>query len=591
MSQNPDSQTPPPATNSSGPKGPNRTVIGTVVALAGAMLLIPSVRNSVYKLLGISEGVVDVIEHVVDHKLAGKDLPGMPPLSNLTIIESGLTNLALKTAWHRTPEGSDVFPVALFRALKDPETGRPFIESFSKFGFTPSPLPNDDTGLPVGFSRIKSPHHDFVLTGFNCAACHSTHISYQGKNLHIDGAPSQLDIEAFFRGTLAAVKGEVENSNLGERAKFILRFIEYNAIDLAKMHVEAEQQPAQQSARPEETAQHDEALAFLKEKIESFVRIVASFERQTPAGPGRADSFGIIRNLMMTEAVVGGAGNFRPMTAPVSIPHLFGFGYFTNLHWDGNTTTGNDRNYAQAIALGANFDPKDLASSVNPYDLYTMESTAWALKPPAWPTDIFGPLDSNKITRGKQLFSSQGCADCHGGEGWHKLSVIGTDPNRLDNFSIPINNGGGKTSSYATNLYTSAIAVKVKAYDKYDVSPADRAKMDKWHDGVEPVWRETLNLGYFTRPLRGVWATAPFLHNNSVPTLWHLLQPAAQRPVKFATGHREYDPQRVGYIENPQTVVWELDTTISGNHNTGHEFGTRLSDEDKWALIEYLKTL
>jgi mono/diheme cytochrome c family protein len=294
--------------------------------------------------------------------------------------------------------------------------------------------------------------------------------------------------------------------------------------------------------------------------------------------------------MLMVPQVVGGH-NFMPMTAPVSIPHLFGFGSYTNLHWDGNTTTGNDRNYAQAIALGANFDPKTLVSSVRPHDLYKMEETARHLSAPTWPEAVLGRLDSGKVARGRKVYVAAGCAGCHTQPGWHSLDVIGTDPNRLNNYNTPLNVTGGGTATYATNLYTSAIAVKEKAYEMHNVPPAEQKKMDTWHAGVIPVWRSTDRLGYFIRPLRGVWATAPYLHNGSVPTLWDLLQPAAQRPRTFPMGHRELDPRKVGFIDRPGAPVWTFDTATSGNHNTGHEFGVKLPDEDKWALIEYLKTL
>jgi hypothetical protein len=56
-------------------------------------------------------------------------------------------------------------------------------------------------------------------------------------------------------------------------------------------------------------------------------------------------------------------------------------------------------------------------------------------------------------------------------------------------------------------------------------------------------------------------------------------------------GHREFDPKKVGYVDAPAKVVWEFDTSVSGNRNTGHEYGTGLTDEQKWDLVEYLKTL
>lgn len=122
--------------------------------------------------------------------------------------------------------------------------------------------------------------------------------------------------------------------------------------------------------------------------------------------------------------------------------------------------------------------------------------------------------------------------------------------------------------------------------------------------------------GYKPRPLAGVWATPPFLHNGSVPTLYQLLLPPEQREQRFFVGNREFDPVQVGYQTKPATAdddgFW-LDTRIAGNRNSGHAFaadaeswqrhvqdpkkhplpsgviGPLLSDDERYALIEYLK--
>jgi hypothetical protein len=123
--------------------------------------------------------------------------------------------------------------------------------------------------------------------------------------------------------------------------------------------------------------------------------------------------------------------------------------------------------------------------------------------------------------------------------------------------------------------------------------------------------------GYKPRPLAGVWATAPFLHNGSVPTIYQMLLPPARREARFFVGRREYDPTHLGYVTVPDADgdddgFW-LDTTIKGNWNTGHAFaadaatwkkhladpkgsplpngviGPELTDEERYAIIEYLK--
>jgi cytochrome c5 len=123
--------------------------------------------------------------------------------------------------------------------------------------------------------------------------------------------------------------------------------------------------------------------------------------------------------------------------------------------------------------------------------------------------------------------------------------------------------------------------------------------------------------GYKPRPLEGVWATPPFLHNGSVPTLYQMLLPPEKRDKTFFVGRREFDPKHVGYVTTPDADgdddgFW-LDTTIAGNHNTGHAFsadaaswakhlqdpvknplphgviGPEFKDEERLAIIEYLK--
>jgi hypothetical protein len=108
-------------------------------------------------------------------------------------------------------------------------------------------------------------------------------------------------------------------------------------------------------------------------------------------------------------------------------------------------------------------------------------------------------------------------------------------------------------------------------------------------------------LAYKVRPLNGVWATPPYLHNGSIPNIYLLLFPVSERPKTFYLGGREYDPENVGYRYDKISGGFEFDTAIRGNHNTGHEFnddksnvkviGRGLMPEERRALIEYLKTL
>jgi hypothetical protein len=94
---------------------------------------------------------------------------------------------------------------------------------------------------------------------------------------------------------------------------------------------------------------------------------------------------------------------------------------------------------------------------------------------------------------------------------------------------------------------------------------------------------------YKARPLNGIWATAPYLHNGSVPTLTELLKKSGDRKATFHVGGLEFDPVNVGFVEDMTKPLF--DTSVTGNSNKGHEYGVDLSHQEKKALIEYLKSL
>ena len=129
-------------------------------------------------------------------------------------------------------------------------------------------------------------------------------------------------------------------------------------------------------------------------------------------------------------------------------------------------------------------------------------------------------------------------------------------------------------------------------------------QQEQFYEGFGALDLPQVKLVYKARPLAGVWATAPYLHNGSVPTLYELLLPASQRSKKFFISRLDFDPVRVGLVGQPldRYGFW-FDTSIEGNQNIGHEFragysgepangviGPELTDEQRWDIIEYLKT-
>ena len=148
------------------------------------------------------------------------------------------------------------------------------------------------------------------------------------------------------------------------------------------------------------------------------------------------------------------------------------------------------------------------------------------------------------------------------------------------------------------------LLLRKKSYADMRLTP-DQAMQ---YDGDGALDLPQVLMVYKARPLGGVWATAPYLHNGSVPNLYELLSPADERSKKFFVGRFEFDPVLVGILAQPlgKGGFW-LDTSIRGNWNIGHEFragykkwepceppangviGPQLTDTERWALIEYLK--
>lgn len=144
--------------------------------------------------------------------------------------------------------------------------------------------------------------------------------------------------------------------------------------------------------------------------------------------------------------------------------------------------------------------------------------------------------------------------------------------------------------------------IRDQAYADARYTQAERAE----RDGFGALDLPQVIPGYKPRPLAGIWATPPYLHNGSVPTIYHLLSPFDERPKTFRVGSREFDPVHLG-LSVAGDDYWLFDTSKDGNHNTGHEFsrnfdeskigepsqkgliGPYLSPEDRLAIIEHLK--
>jgi cytochrome c553 len=184
------------------------------------------------------------------------------------------------------------------------------------------------------------------------------------------------------------------------------------------------------------------------------------------------------------------------------------------------------------------------------------------------------PIDSKLAARGETVFVNN-CAECHGTYGKEP-----TFPNR----NVPLDEIGTDPVRYQ--------ALGPLAYEFYDAS---------WFNRSSTVPVNKNPAGYSAPPLDGIWASAPYLHNGSVPTLWHMLR-SDKRPVVWRRTEDGYDRARVGLeVEEMSSVPSDVhspvekrsyyDSTRRSKSAAGHTFPDPLSEDEKTALLEYLKTL
>lgn len=171
-------------------------------------------------------------------------------------------------------------------------------------------------------------------------------------------------------------------------------------------------------------------------------------------------------------------------------------------------------------------------------------------------------LNTALAEQGKTIFN-QHCASCHAPDG-EKTGKI-----------IPVTELG--TDRHRVDMWTAEAAKRYNTYEKnHDWGMRNFQDVD----------------GYVAVLLDGIWLRGPYLHNGSVPTLKDLLRKAEDRPEKFFRGYDLIDPKNIGFVSSgvmAEKVGVLYDTKVSGNSNVGHNYGTDLPEDQKEALLEYLK--
>jgi hypothetical protein len=436
-------------------------------------------------------------------------------------------------------------------------------------------IPDPQFGWPIGFSRKAEVKHlgGQSAVGINCASCHVAQLtSSAGKEpIRILGATSHFNVEAFFGSVLVST---FKTSEPASMKLFLGAYFSNPALDAAW---EAQQAKITETMAADPFGSKDVPpgelhqiapaelelagdAANLPQVAHSMLQLFHNMraalhvpdqppDKAPPAsGPGRNDAFGLLSAALLNQP--------QPY-APTKFGLVWNVDQRTWVHWDGNTKSPIARNLLASLGLGAPLHGKradlDFATVKRQTDL------SESIRPPKYPFAI----DKAAAKRGAAQFESK-CASCHGGpesdKRLYSISEIGTDPHRAELFTEKQAEGFNK-------FLAELEAVGYEPPKEYGVRRTGK---------------------YFAATLDGVWARSPYLHNGSVRTMQELLTPPTQRAKTFHRGSQEYDANQMGYTD---AGAYVFDTAGEGNSNSGHDYGTKLTAEQKRELMEYLKTL
>ncbi|WP_111977131.1 di-heme-cytochrome C peroxidase [Algibacillus agarilyticus] len=329
-------------------------------------------------------------------------------------------------------------------------------------------------------------------------------------------------------------------------------------------------------------------------------------------------------------------------------------GVFGILDWTSHKPSGFDL-AAKLTDQEKKNEIVDFTSSIDLTNLHRLESHLKKLQSPKWPEAILGKIDRDKAERGELIYA-QYCQSCHEIvdpsnfdrviiANMTDINIIKTDPaaalngvnatGKSGNFTHTTQNISGvgdvfiKEDAPVVQILTSATKGVIATPD------ADKPFIRRWLDRLYVIGASFFQndmpstikngnyradttsapynslLAYKGRALNGIWATAPYLHNGSVPSLYDLLLPQKRpgdpetgeyRPDSFVVGSREFDPIKVGFKAQGYNGTPFL-TSRLGDTNAGHEYAAgitpqndgskprALTRDERLDLIEFIKTL
>jgi mono/diheme cytochrome c family protein len=562
--------------------------------------------------------------------LAGADTP------------NSCASIDLKQGWNTeqsqrywfTSQGSRLMQYAWFINLEVSDTNSQTLlrdpANIERFGYiqVPASTANPD-GLPIGFVKDVETQYEAhpgqEHFGFTCSACHTGSLNIKGKRVIVEGGPALSDFWMFLNETVAALRAAL---NVPDKFDRFSKRVLHNT----------NPPPAQVTA----------LRGQMKAKLDDLQTRLSQNSSANPFGYGRVDAFAHIFTRVLAQDLnvpQNAAPPYGPkVLAPVSYPFVWDTPQHDLVQWNGSAPNSAllkmgplGRNVGEVLGVFGELEvtpgwhipflpwfstPPRFKSSAKIGNLMMLEDTIRTLWSPKWPENCFPLAPAQTLARGEKVYNDN-CVGCHRllqdpermdpnrqiAAQLRTLDQVVTDPTMAMNFvertakTGPIQGSFDLLKLMPFGSEASGHQLLLAAVNGVIFGTINRPNGVQVNVGglmVDPAtelsgFNRALQASktprYKARPLNGIWATAPYLHNGSVPTLADLLTPEAERPAVFYVGSREFDPVKVGLVYTPSPGAFLYNTSPQGNWNNGHRFGTSLSADQKKDLLEFLKTL
>jgi cytochrome c553 len=582
-----------------------------------------------------------------------------------------------RKTWNSLSQGSRLLPVAWMRALEVEQGQARFLSAanMSRLGYLPGPRASD---LPLGFVVDSASDGGFAgpAVGMTCAACHTGELRLKGRPVRIDGGPTLANYEAFMAEFLASLKATHDNdekfnrfaatvlgrhnttgaratlkSELKARIAWYDKLARHNASGTPYGHgrLDAQGHILNKIA----LATGDQSMLLPPDAPVSYPHVWNAHQHD------RVQWNGLLPHLPSRKVTINGRKADIGALARNAGEVL---GVFAEVAVDKNEWGLGFRSSVQVDNL---VDLERLLSK-----LHSPKWPAYLLGPVKGDVKRGADLFHNRKLKdySSKSEATATCSKCHsrlksddtrtaikahmqpvaeaGTDMWsacNALSHRANSGNMLGRFESGLPAGGTQidVQDFTIKLLRNAIIGSIVYKYEADSLPAwqswvalnlppaegptstlpiptpgdirEQRKMGCAKISASPQVHHFMR--YKARPLNGIWATAPYLHNGSVLTLYDLLLPAMKRGDleigttkaggaprlrrdTFHVGSREFDPVEVGLKSEPGEGRSEFRVRspdgkeMFGNSNAGHEWGAaELTDEERWAIIAYLKTL